>query len=112
MSPAMPGERPMKIAVDEMGGDGGVPVSVAGAVGCGVFPASVEGPAAACREYRLQVILVGDQATVERELARHKVASLSITVRHASQVVEMGEQPSHALRRKRDSSMRVAASLV
>jgi len=99
MSPAMPGERPMKIAVDAMGGDGGVPVSVEGAV-------------AAAREYGLQVILVGDQATVERELSRHKVASLPITVQHASQVVEMGEQPSHALRRKRDSSMRVAASLV
>ena len=27
MSPAPPGERPMKIAVDAMGGDGGVPVS-------------------------------------------------------------------------------------
>ncbi len=91
--------RSMKIAVDAMGGDGGVPVSVEGAI-------------AAAREYGLDVVLVGDQATVERELARHRVGSLPITVRHASQVVEMGEQPSHALRRKRDSSMRVAASLV
>src|SRR5215471_10804358 len=99
MSPATPGERPMKIAVDAMGGDGGVPVSVEGAI-------------AASREYGLHVVLVGDQSVVERELSRHKVGSLPITVRHASQVVEMGEQPSHALRRKRDSSMRVAASLV
>jgi phosphate acyltransferase len=99
MSPAPPGERPMKIAVDAMGGDGGVPVSVEGAI-------------AAAREYGLHVVLVGDQKVVERELSRHKVAGLPITVRHASQVVEMGEQPSHALRRKRDSSMRVAASLV
>jgi glycerol-3-phosphate acyltransferase PlsX len=99
MSPATPGERPMKIAVDAMGGDGGVPVSVEGAI-------------AAAREYGLHVVLVGDQKVVERELSRHKVAGLPITVRHASQVVEMGEQPSHALRRKRDSSMRVAASLV
>ena len=89
----------MKIAVDAMGGDGGVPVSVEGAI-------------AATREYGLDVVLVGDQATVERELARHRVGSLPITVKHASQVVEMGEQPSHALRRKRDSSMRIAASLV
>ena len=89
----------MKIAVDAMGGDGGVPVSVEGAI-------------AAAREYGLHVVLVGDQKVVERELSRHKVAGLPITVRHASQVVEMGDQPSHALRRKRDSSMRVAASLV
>ena len=99
MLPATPGERPMKIAVDAMGGDGGVPVSVEGAI-------------ASAREYGIHVVLVGDQTVVERELSRHKLGGLPITVRHASQVVEMGEQPSHALRRKRDSSMRVAASLV
>ena len=99
MPPAPPGDRPMRIAVDAMGGDGGVPVNIEGAI-------------AAAREYGLDVILVGEQTTIERELARHRVGTLPITVRHASQVVEMGEQPSHALRRKRDSSMRVAASLV
>jgi phosphate acyltransferase len=99
MSPAPPGDRPMKIAVDAMGGDGGVPVNVEGAI-------------AAARDYGLEVVLVGDRAIIERELARHRTGPLPISVRHASQVVEMGEQPSHALRRKRDSSMRVAASLV
>ena len=49
MPPAPPGDRPMKIAVDAMGGDGGVPVNVEGAI-------------AAAREYGLDVILVGDQA--------------------------------------------------
>ena len=85
MPPAPPGDRPMKIAVDAMGGDGGVPVNVEGAI-------------AAAREYGLDVVLVGDQTIIERELARHRVGKLPITVRHASQVVEMGEQPSHALR--------------
>ena len=50
MPPAPPGDRLMKIAVDAMGGDGGVPVNVEGAV-------------AAAREYGLDVVLVGDQAT-------------------------------------------------
>jgi phosphate acyltransferase len=99
MSPAWPGDRPMKIAVDAMGGDSGVPVNVEGSID-------------AAREYGLEVILVGDRVVIERELARHRTGPLPISVRHASQVVEMGEQPSHALRRKRDSSMRVAASLV
>lgn len=99
MPPARPGDRPMKIAVDAMGGDGGVSVNVEGAID-------------AAREYGLEVILVGDRTVIERELARHRTGPLPITVRHASQVVEMSEQPSHALRRKRDSSMRVAASLV
>jgi phosphate acyltransferase len=96
---ARAGDRPMRIAVDAMGGDAGPSVIIEGAV-------------AAAREHGIEVALVGDQATVERELARHRAASLPLSVRHASQVVEMGEQPSHALRRKRDSSLRVAASLV
>lgn len=82
-----------------MGGDVGPPVTVEGAVG-------------AAREYGLEVILVGDRTAIERELLRHRAQGLPVTVRHASQVVGMGESPSQALRRKRDSSLRVAAELV
>jgi len=89
----------MRIAVDAMGGDVGPPVTVEGAV-------------AAARELELEIVLVGDKATLERELGRQAAANLPITIRHASQVVAMDEPPSHALRRKRDSSMRVAAELV
>lgn len=89
----------MRIAVDAMGGDNGPAVIVEGAV-------------AAAREYGFEIALVGDKAAVERELDRSRGGGLPITVRHASQVVEMGETPSQALRRKRDSSMRVAAELV
>jgi phosphate acyltransferase len=89
----------MRIAVDAMGGDAGPPVTVEGAV-------------AAAREYGLEIVLVGDKATVERELAHHAGTNPPLTVRHASQVVAMDEPPTHALRRKRDSSMRVAAELV
>jgi glycerol-3-phosphate acyltransferase PlsX len=89
----------MRIAVDAMGGDVGPPVTVEGAV-------------AAARDHQLEIILVGDKAAIERELVRHDAARLPITVRHASQVVAMDEPASHALRRKRDSSMRVAADLV
>ncbi len=72
----------------------------------------VEGAVAAAREHGLPVVLVGDQSAVERELSRHRAASLPVSVRHASQVVGMAELPSQALRRKRDSSLRVAADLV
>ena len=89
----------MRIAVDAMGGDVGPAVTVEGAL-------------AAAREHQLAVTLVGDQPTIEKELARHRTAGLPVAIRHASQVVEMGESPSHALRRKRDSSLRVAAGLV
>jgi glycerol-3-phosphate acyltransferase PlsX len=89
----------VKIAVDAMGGDVGPPVTVEGAV-------------AAARDHGLEIVLVGDKAAVERELGRHSTQGLAIAVRHASQVVAMDEPPSQALRRKRDSSMRVAAELV
>ena len=89
----------MKIAVDAMGGDHGPAVVVEGAV-------------AAVRETGASIILVGDQAAIEREVARVDAGSLDLEVRHASQVVGMAETPSLALRRKRDSSLRVAAELV
>ena len=72
----------------------------------------VEGAVAAAREYRFPVILVGDRSAVEREMARHRTEGLPLTIRHASQVVGMAEPPSQSLRRKRDSSLRVAADLV
>src|SRR5918996_1494710 len=71
----------------------------------------VEGAVAAVREFGASVVLVGDKAAIERELSRLG-ASAGVEIRHASQVVGMGESPSQALRRKRDSSLRIAAELV
>ena len=88
----------MKIAVDAMGGDFGPAVVVEGAV-------------TAAHEFGLSSVLVGDRAAVEREIVRLKAQDLPLSVRHASQVVGMAEPASHALRRKRDSSLRVAAEL-
>jgi glycerol-3-phosphate acyltransferase PlsX len=89
----------MKIAVDAMGGDHGPAVVVEGAV-------------VAQQQFGVSVILVGDQAAIERALARLGVPGPAVEIRHASQVVGMAESPSQALRRKRDSSLRVAAELV
>jgi len=89
----------MKIAVDAMGGDHGPAVVVEGAV-------------TAVREFGATVVLVGDKGVIEPELSRLRAEDLGIEIRHASQVVTMAETPSHALRRKRDSSLRVAAELV
>ena len=72
----------------------------------------VEGAVVAVREFGASVILVGDATAIETEVRRLHAQSLSIEIVHASQVVGMGESPSHALRRKRDSSLRVAADLV
>src|SRR4029434_1734576 len=89
----------LKVAVDAMGGDYGPRVVVEGAV-------------AAVREFGAAVILVGDRSAINREVVRLDAQSLALEIRHASQVVGMAESPTQALRRKRDSSLRVAAELV
>lgn len=90
---------PVCVALDAMGGDAGPAVNVEGAV-------------AAARELGLGVILVGVQEEIRRHLDRHDLRGLPIKVRHASEVVEMRESPSTALRKKKDSSIRVAVDLV
>ncbi len=88
----------MHIAVDAMGGD--------------FAPRSaVEGAVQAAREDGTSVLLVGDQRRIQRELARLPDAGSRIEVQHASQVVAM-EEPAVAVRKKRDSSIRVCARLV
>ncbi|EFL52905.1 fatty acid/phospholipid synthesis protein PlsX [Solidesulfovibrio fructosivorans JJ]] len=94
----MPNNKP-RIAVDAMGGDFGPHVVVPGAL-------------QAARTGKAEIILVGDTDAINAQLARYDVKGLPVSVVHASQVVEMEEKPSEALRRKRDSSIQVACNLV
>ena len=89
----------MKIAVDGMGGDY-APEAI------------VEGAVLAAQQYNADIILVGDEARLERELDRLQPHKLPIAICHASEVVHMDEAPGMALRRKRFSSIRVAIELV
>jgi len=89
----------MRIAVDAMGGDFAPGAAVVGAV-------------EAAREQGVGIILVGDRDSVGRELASVDASGLDIQVKHASQVIEMKDSASAALRRKKDSSIRVATELV
>ncbi len=90
----------MKIALDAMGGDYAPATTVEGAV-----EALVENK-------DLSVILVGDEAEISAELKKKNFMGRRISVKHASQTVEMDESPLTALRRKKDSSLRVAVDLV
>jgi glycerol-3-phosphate acyltransferase PlsX len=89
----------MKIVLDAMGGDHAPPVAVEG----GVW---------AAREYGIEVILVGREEDVQRELAKHDTSGLSLPIVHASQVIEMEEHPAAAVKAKRDSSMVVGMDLI
>jgi glycerol-3-phosphate acyltransferase PlsX len=87
------------IAVDAMGGDRGcAPV--------------IEGALAYVREYSDSVILVGKRERITEEISRYKASSAALGIQEASEVVEMNESPSAALRRKKDSSIRVGIDLV
>jgi len=89
----------MSIAVDAMGGDRAPFVVVEGAI-------------EAARDYGVPVILVGDAEIVRAELAKYDTAGLPITVKHADEVVGMGEPPSQAVRRKKKSSIWIGVKLV
>ncbi len=73
--------------------------------------ATVEGALRAHRERGLEVLLVGDEPRVRAELRRLGAGDHELRVQHASEVVEMGEHPGQALRKKKDSSLRVCFDL-
>ncbi|MCW8884450.1 MAG: phosphate acyltransferase PlsX [Motiliproteus sp.] len=58
-----------------------------------------------------RLLLVGDAAKIERQLDGNS-AGLQIEIVHASEVVGMDEKPSTALRKRKDSSLYRAISLV
>jgi glycerol-3-phosphate acyltransferase PlsX len=74
--------------------------------------AVIEGALVAARERGVQVALVGPEALVAAEVDRLGASSADVRVVDAPDVVEMGESPLAALRRKRRTSIRVAADLV
>jgi glycerol-3-phosphate acyltransferase PlsX len=91
----------MRIAVDAMGSDRAPTVEVEGAVG-----ALLERP-------DLTLMLVGDRKVVEAELALHPGAPRGrIEVVHAPDVIDPGEAPATAVRRKPHSSIAVGTRLV
>ena len=73
----------------------------------------VEGAILAARHYGVRVLLVGKEDVIRAELAAHPAAQqLPIEIVHASEVIGMQEKAAHAVKQKRDSSMRVGLRLV
>ena len=89
----------MKIALDAMGGDHAPQVEIEGAI-------------QAASELDVSLILVGNREILEAELEKRGATHLPITVQNATEVVAMHESPSAAVRKKKDSSVRVAFDLV
>jgi glycerol-3-phosphate acyltransferase PlsX len=74
--------------------------------------AEVEGAILAAREFGVHIALVGIEASLKQELSRHRARHLPIEIVGATDVITMSDSPSQAFRRKKESSMHVAARLV
>ena len=90
----------IKIAVDAMGGDNAPGEIVKGAV------------QAVNERKDIAVILTGRTADIEKELANYTYDKAQIEIREAPEVIETGEPPVNAIRKKKDSSIVVGLNLV
>ena len=89
----------MPIAVDTMGGDSPLLVQVEAAV-------------RAVNDFGIEVVLVGAFEQIEETLKFHNYDSDKLRIVNSTETVEMNESPVSALRKKKDSSIRVAVDLV
>jgi glycerol-3-phosphate acyltransferase PlsX len=90
----------MIVALDAMGGDYAPSVNVEGAV-------------ETVKEHDdIDIILVGNEPLVRRELDSKRYPANRISIMHASQVIEMHDPPTTAIRKKKDSSIRIGIDLV
>jgi glycerol-3-phosphate acyltransferase PlsX len=93
----------IKVSIDASGGDFGIPVTInAGIIALKTFN-------------DLTVAFVGDEKAIKKEINNASIPPEileRIEIKHASQVINMDDSPSTALRHKKDSSMRVAINLV
>ncbi len=95
----------LEIALDVMGGDAAPRATIDGALACVRHPEpanDASGSQAHIAPERIR--LVGDAEQIEALLAE-RGGNPGFTIQHASQVVEMGDAPAAALRKKPDSSI-------
>lgn len=90
----------MKIAVDAFGGDN-APKAV------------VEGCVAALKNYSdITIAFCGDEESIKNELSAYDYDSSRVEIHHAPEVIGCDEQPTFAIRRKKNSSLVKAMELV
>lgn len=89
------------IAIDAMGGDHGLEVTI---------PAAAN---AVDSDQQVHLILVGPEAQIRTRLDQQRCVNRDrISVQAASEIVAMDDPPALSIRKKKDSSMRVAINLV
>ncbi|MDO4345150.1 MAG: phosphate acyltransferase PlsX [Eubacteriales bacterium] len=93
-------EEVVRVVVDAMGGDNAPAQQVKGAVEA---VQSMDG---------IRVIFTGQRRVIEQELAKYDYPKERIEIVNAEEIIEMGEPPVNAIRRKKDSSIVVGMNLV
>ncbi|MCR4629246.1 MAG: phosphate acyltransferase PlsX [Clostridium sp.] len=90
----------IRVAVDAMGGD-----NAPGEI--------IKGALSAARERNdIRVVLVGREQVIRDEIRRQGGDPSLVEIVHAEEVIETGEHPVNALRKKKDSSIVVGMNLV
>lgn len=84
----------VRIGIDVMGGDYAPSATVEGSV-----------LAMADMSDTAEIVLIGDQDSINNELKKHGVSNSSFEIVHAPQVIDMGEHPTKALVNKPQSSI-------
>jgi len=92
--------RTLKIAIDAMGGDHAPRNEVAGAV-----------QALQEANNRFEIVFVGREHEIQAALAQHHPDGLSYSIVNATEVIEMHDVPTSALKAKKDSSLAVGMML-
>jgi glycerol-3-phosphate acyltransferase PlsX len=90
----------MRVVLDAMGGDHAPSVNVEGAV------------ETVNERDDIDIVLVGREALIRQELRNKRYDANRISIEHASEVIEMHDQPTTAIRKKKDSSIRIGIDLV
>ncbi|MEW9122507.1 MAG: phosphate acyltransferase PlsX [Thermotaleaceae bacterium] len=89
----------MIIAVDAMGGDH-APHEI------------VKGCIAAQKELDVEIFLVGDKDTIEKEIKKYNGDLNKIHIKHCTEIVNNHDKPVQAIRQKKDSSMVVGLNML
>jgi glycerol-3-phosphate acyltransferase PlsX len=93
-------QKEIRVAVDAFGGDNAPSEIVKGAVQAGMADPAI------------RIILVGKEDVIQQELAQLDLKQVNVTIRHASEIVDMEDSASWSIKAKKDSSIAVAARLV
>ncbi len=89
----------IRLAIDASGGDYAPDEIIAGAI-------------LGARQHPIELTLVGQSEQIEASLSRHAVDGLAIDIVDAPETIELDEDPTLAVRQKKDASIVVCCELV